>query len=160
MEEQDEQRLRHLGIRPSAEMIRESVRLYETGWTLQEIGEKFNRSASNIWVWINKFAIELDDPAMIEKRKRNDAKRERAMRRFGITAPEDKPQESKVTPKSDIRNEANIDSPGEAELKARIARLERELEDARLMRDFYNEMIDIAEKDFKIPIRKKGGAKR
>lgn len=149
----------HRGLRPDEEKIREAVRLYEEGWTMKEIGKKFDRSQSNISVWINKFAKELDDPNMSErKRRRNKAREERAIRQYGINAPENMPHEPRST--SDSGAEANAGSPGEAELKARIARLERELEDARLMRDFYNEMIDIAEKDFKISIRKKGGAKR
>lgn len=150
--------MRHLGIRPSDDRIREAVCLYEKGWTLNEISKKFDRSKSNIWVWINKFAKELDDPNMKEKKKRNDVKRMRARRRFGIMAPEDGSHES--TDISDSNLAPDAASPGEAELKARIARLERELEDARLMRDFYDEMINIAERDFNIPIRKKGGAKR
>lgn len=149
----------HRGLRPDEEKIREAVRLYEEGWTMKEIGKKFDRSQSNISVWINKFAKELDDPKMSErKRRRNKAREERTRRQYGIKAPENMPHEPRST--SDRGAEANASSPGEAELKARIARLERELEDARLMRDFYNEMIDIAEKDFNIPIRKKGGAKQ
>lgn len=158
MEESEDSRLRHWGIRPSDDKIREAVRLYEEGWTLNELSKKFDRSKSNIWVWINKFAKELDDPNMQEKKKRNEVKRMRARRRFGIMAPENDSQESAAISESDVVPDAV--SPGEAELKARIARLERELKDARLMRDFYNEMINIAERDFKIPIRKKGGAKR
>lgn len=148
----------HWGIRPNEDSIREAVRLYEEGWTMKEIGKKFDRSQSNIWVWINKFAKELDDPTMSKRRKRNEAKRERARRLCGIKAPEARPHEAGVTSGSGA--EADTCDPGEAELRARIARLERELEDARLMRDFYDEMINIAERDFNIPIRKKGGAKR
>lgn len=158
MEEQDEPRLRHQWIRPGEEMIRDAVSLYEKGWTLEEIGKKFDRSKSNIWVWINKFAKELDDPNMKEKKKRNEVKRMRARRRFGIMAPEGDSHESTALSGSNV-SPGGV-SPGEAELKARIARLERELEDAQLMRDFYDEMINIAERDFNIPIRKKGGAKR
>lgn len=125
---------------------------------MKEIGEKFDRSKSNISVWINKFAKELDDPDMRERRKRNEAKKERARRLCGIKVPEDRQREAGATSGSGAVT--GTGSPGEAELRARIARLERELEDARLMRDFYDEMIGIAERDFNIPIRKKGGAKR
>ena len=95
---------------------------------------------------------------MSNKKKRDQKRRERARRRFGITAPETVPVENSVTSGSVCSTEESHAS--EKELKARIAKLERELEDARLMRDFYDEMINIAEKDFNIPIRKKGGAKR
>ena len=95
---------------------------------------------------------------MTRKKIRDQKKRERAKRKFGITAPETVLVENSVFGNSVSPSELNHAS--EKELKARIAKLERELEDARLMRDFYDEMINIAEKDFNIPIRKKGGAKR
>jgi transposase-like protein len=47
--------------------------------------------------------------------------------------------------------------PGSAE--AEIARLKRELEDERLRSEMYLRMIDIAERDYHIPIRKKPGTK-
>ena len=145
-------------VRPEDWQIREVVRLYEEeGWTLKELGEKFNRSPSAIHRWITKFAKDLDNPDMSNKKKRDQKKRARAKRRFGITAPETVPVENSLASGSVCSTEESHAS--EKELKARIAKLERELEDARLMRDFYDEMINIAEKDFNIPIRKKGGAK-
>ena len=146
-------------VRPEDWQIREAVRLYEDeGWTMEEIGKKFNRAQSAIHRWITKFAKDLDNPKMSINRKRDKKRRERARRKFGITAPETVPVVYSVASDRVSSSEANNSS--EKELKARIARLERELEDARLMRDFYDEMINIAEKDFNIPIRKKGGAKR
>jgi transposase len=47
--------------------------------------------------------------------------------------------------------------PGDAQ--SEIARLKRELEDERLRSQMYLRMIDIAEKDYNIPIRKKPGTK-
>jgi hypothetical protein len=41
------------------------------------------------------------------------------------------------------------------ELKQRILELEKALEEANLNSEFYSTMIDIAEKEFKISIRKK-----
>ena len=41
------------------------------------------------------------------------------------------------------------------QLKKRIAELERQLKDAELKAIAYSAMVDIAEKEFKIPIRKK-----
>ena len=146
-------------VRPEDWQIREAVRLYEEeGWTLKEIGKKFDRSPSNIHTWITKFAEDIDNPDMSSKKIRDHRRRERAMRKFGVQAPEYVPAENSAVSGRVSRSEK--DDASEKELKARIAKLERELEDARLMRDFYNEMIDIAEKDFNIPIRKKGGAKR
>jgi transposase len=45
------------------------------------------------------------------------------------------------------------------ELEARIKLLERQLEDESLLREMYSRMIDIAEKEYKIPIRKKPNTK-
>ncbi|MEM9338982.1 MAG: hypothetical protein AAGA66_09660 [Bacteroidota bacterium] len=47
----------------------------------------------------------------------------------------------------------------ESELLAKIKKLERELEDSKLKQEGYRSMIEIAEKTFKIPIRKKSGTK-
>ncbi len=41
-----------------------------------------------------------------------------------------------------------------------VRRLQKELEEARLYNKLLNAMIDIAEEEFEIPIRKKHGAKR
>lgn len=45
-------------------------------------------------------------------------------------------------------------------LEQKVRRLEQELKQARLRADFYDEMINVAEKKFQIQIRKKAGAKR
>ena len=46
------------------------------------------------------------------------------------------------------------------ELKCRVIELEKALEEAKLSSEFYSTMIDIAEKEFKIPIRKKSVTKQ
>ena len=46
------------------------------------------------------------------------------------------------------------------EVSADVRRLRKELEEARLYNKLLNAMIDIAEEEFKIPIRKKSGAKQ
>ncbi len=46
------------------------------------------------------------------------------------------------------------------ELKRRIVELEKALEEAKLNAEFYSTMIDIAEQEFKIPIRKKSVTKQ
>jgi hypothetical protein len=45
-------------------------------------------------------------------------------------------------------------------LKAEIARLQAQLKYEQLRADAYDEMINVAESMFKIPVRKKVGAKR
>lgn len=73
-----------------------------------------------------------------------DISSDKPRRVIGVTAPE---------------TAANHESEDES-LEQKIKRLERELKDATLMRDFYNEMINVAEKQFNIPIRKKAGTRR
>ena len=48
----------------------------------------------------------------------------------------------------------------DVELSADVRQLRRELEEARLYNRLLNAMIDIAEEQFEIPIRKKSGAKQ
>ena len=45
------------------------------------------------------------------------------------------------------------------ELEAKIKLLERQLEDERLRADMYNRLIDLAEKTYKIPVRKNSNTK-
>jgi hypothetical protein len=49
--------------------------------------------------------------------------------------------------------------PKQAEQEARIKDMERRLEDEKLRSMMYSRMIDIAEKEYKIPIRKKPNTK-
>jgi len=51
-------------------------------------------------------------------------------------------------------------TPYERELEARVRRLESQLEDEKLRTLALSTMIDIAEKELKISIRKKSGAKQ
>ena len=45
-------------------------------------------------------------------------------------------------------------------LKAENLKLRRQVRDAEMRADLYNEIINVAEKQFNIPIRKKAGAKQ
>jgi transposase len=55
---------------------------------------------------------------------------------------------------------SNIDEINDPEeLKKRIRSLQKELQDSKLREEGYQLMIDIAEKDLKIPIRKKSNTK-
>lgn len=46
------------------------------------------------------------------------------------------------------------------ELKKRLAAMEQELHEAKMAAAAYNKMIDIAERLYKIPVRKKSGPKQ
>ncbi len=51
-------------------------------------------------------------------------------------------------------------SLNEKDLQTKIKRMERELEDAQLRAEAYSKMIDIAERELKISIRKKSNTKQ
>ena len=116
---------------------------------MREIGEKFDRTQSNISVWINKFAKDLDNPDMKRKKNRARRQREKAKRAIGVPAPEQTPEPTQQS-----------ESEAAESAEEKIRRLEQELAEARLARDFYNEMINVAEEQFNISIRKKAGTGR
>lgn len=55
-------------------------------------------------------------------------------------------------------NSISVKEPDQS-LEARIKELERQLEDEQLLSEAYQRMIDIAEKEFNIPIKKKRNTK-
>ena len=109
------------------------------------------RAPSGIHRWIHEYA-----PLLVNKDMNNidnngkDVKRTcgtlsgPVKRATGVKAPETTPETT-----------CGTETP-----EQKIARLERELRDARLMRDFYDEMINVAEQQFNIQIRKKAGTGR
>ena len=68
----------------------------------------------------------------------------------------DKFASEEISPMAKKKNE----SAELAELRARLALLERELSDERLRREAYQIMVKIAEEEFNIPIEKKFGVKQ
>ena len=57
----------------------------------------------------------------------------------------------------------SVDSPipsDKESLKAEVARLRKALKEESMRADLYNEIINVAEEQFKIPIRKKAGTKQ
>ena len=57
----------------------------------------------------------------------------------------------------------SVDSPipsDKESLKAEVARLRKALKEESMRAELYNEIINVAEEQFKIPIRKKAGTKQ
>ncbi len=77
------------------------------------------------------------------------------MRKFGLT----KPDQEQLRIQSTMTKESGKTNK-ERELEARIKQLEKDLEHERLRAQALDTMITIAERDLKIPIRKKPGAKQ
>lgn len=55
---------------------------------------------------------------------------------------------------------SQVQSQDVKELQKRVKELEAQLLQAEIKAEFYDEMINVAEAKFKIPIRKKAGAKQ
>lgn len=77
------------------------------------------------------------------------------MRKFGISYPE----ENQVTPKKVMPKEIKK-SRTEEELEQKIKKLEEELKYEKFKTIALNTMIDVAERELKVDIRKKPGAKQ
>lgn len=72
-----------------------------------------------------------------------------------VFAAENKDRESVMKTKSSIF-QRHINANEEVKtFKAKIARLEKELDNARIKAELYNKMINVAERHFNIHIRKK-----
>lgn len=77
-------------------------------------------------------------------------------RTFGIFEPNQK----EIDLQSQMRKEATQKTKRELELEARIQELENDLDTERFRTKALNTMINIIERDLKIPVRKKFGTKQ
>lgn len=115
----------------------EAIRLYyEEGLNYKSISRIIPPDRTTIKRWIYNFAVENNiNPSRLKE-----------MGKIKTTA------EKSIDL---LKMEAEI-----TQLKAEKVRLESDLKFAEIKADAYNEMINVAETMFKIPIRKKAGAKR
>ena len=60
---------------------------------------------------------------------------------------------------STLPKKATVKTPEMLSLEAKIRLLEKQLEDERLRSEMLNRMVDLAEKTYKIPVRKNSGTK-
>lgn len=116
----------------------EVLQLRKAGWSYRAIEQKTGISKSLVWRWCSNFAAESTTKDMSRKNS--------------------KPTRLLATPAPLHAEDQQIDSQETDTQK--IARLERELKNAQLKADFYEEMVNVAEKQFNINIRKKAGAKQ
>lgn len=125
-------------MRYTQEEREEAIRLHELGWTYRAIERKTGISKSTLWNWFCNFA---------EKSTQKDmsSKKNKAIRAVGTRAPQYSENHQSGIQETDAQ---------------KIARLERELKHAQLRADFYEEMVNVAEEQFNISIRKKAGAKQ
>ena len=111
--------------------LKEAIQFRSQGMTLQEISEIIPVSGETIRRWCIKFAPELNEIEPMTKKKGTSL----------ITTDERQSCDNKA-------------------LERRIKELEDKLAKESLRADFYEEMINVAESKFNIPIRKKAGIKQ
>jgi hypothetical protein len=128
-------------LTPTREHYQAVVALRKQGASIREIAEKTGVAKSAVQRWLSIFAGE-NVPVM----KKSQAKQKNRI--CGVRAPE-----HKVT-------SPEIVDGGNETLQERLQRLEKELKEARIRADLYEEIINVAEKKFDIQIIKKAGTKQ
>ena len=115
--------------------------LYNEGLSVGQISKILSMSRATLYCWLAIFAEENKNTMSVKgKNSKGDC----------ITAPGTKGKATAQVPVKDKTESA----------EQKIARLEKELCEARLRADFYDEMINVAEKKFDIQIRKTAGARQ
>lgn len=123
--------------------------LYDDGLSVGRIAKVLSMSRSTVYRWIATFAEEKEIVMSVKKK---------SAKRVSIPTPEyGRIEVQSKQEKAAAQERVKIKSESAEE---KIARLEKELREARLRADFYDEMINVAEKRFDIQIRKKAGAKQ
>ena len=113
----------------------EAMRLhFELGYGEDRIAEILPIGHTTVWRWIRKFAADNKGKTTVMARTKKTKTASKA---------------SDVEAKDDLQS-----------LKAELSALKARLKQAELRADLYDEMINVAEKKFKVEIRKKAGAKR
>ena len=119
-----------------AKYFEEALRLhYQEGLNSRRIEKILPISHTTVNRWIAKFAVE------------NNISRFSSYEVIKSKLP--KPSEEEKMTAEEIKA-----------LKAENLKLRRQMHDAEMRADLYNEIINVAEKQFNIPIRKKAGAKQ
>lgn len=136
-------------------LAKEVMMLHEAGWSNVAIGKKVGRHNSNIQRLLKKLS---NGNVISYKSSHKQDKHMKVRRAIGVQAPEE--SISPDTP-STVGSAPDICCGRDSEtLEQKVRRLERELSEARMERDLYNEIINVAEKKFDIQIRKKAGTKQ
>lgn len=135
-------------------LAKEVMMLHEAGWSNVAIGKKVGRHHSNIQRLLKK----LSNGAVISYKSSHKQNEYMKVRRaVGVQAPEEAIIPDAASAGSTPDKSCGQDSET---LEQKVRRLERELSEARMERDLYNEIINVAEKRFDIQIRKKAGTKQ
>lgn len=123
--------------------------LYAKGLTAGRIAKILSMSRTTVCRWIANFA---------EEKEKNMAAKQRNKKKSEVSVSTEIHNPS--LPDQEKAKAHSSASAKDESAEQKISRLEKELREARLRADFYEEMINVAEKRFDIQIRKKAGAKR
>ena len=119
---------------------------YEEQLGCRKIAQIFSLSKNTISNWIRTFAVENPENELVMKRQ--------GKRHVPIAS------EVSVSPTPTTTSTPDISQFGDVScLQAEIKRLKKALEHESLRADVYEEMINVAEQQFGISIRKKAGTK-
>lgn len=106
------------------------------GYSSRRLSKLFPLSKHTIQRWIANFAEDNPEVPIMGKRTKSQ-----------------KPISVEPEPRQELPDDVKA-------LQAELAKVKEELRKEKLRADAYDTMIDIAEDMFKVPIRKKAGAKR
>ena len=122
---------------------------YEKNYSCRQISRIVPVSRTTVNSWIRKFAAEHN--LSYSRMRSKPQLKQSSIERDHISRDEKSEQ---------ISGTIKLSVSSQKELLERIKQLEKQLKEAEINASAYNEMINIAESTFKIPIRKKSGAKQ
>ena len=149
-----------------AQYFDEVVRLYfEEGLSGVEISRIIPIHNSNVYRWLDEYEMRQNRIEASMKKHERVSDKKNPVRLTGIPAPETRAKQERALEREDSPERG--ESVEVLRLQDRIRDLEKQLRDkdkalreTRLKADLYNEIINVAEKRYNVPIRKKAGAKR
>lgn len=149
-----------------AQYFDEIVRLYyEEGLNGVEISRIVPVHNSNIYRWLDEYDIQKNVIESSVKQQTIQPDKGRPRRVTGIAAPETgqapgSALEAAVTSGMEVDNELHRLRDKIIELEKQLKDKEKALRESRLKADLYNEIINVAEKKYNVPIRKKAGTRQ
>lgn len=149
-----------------AQYFDEVVRLYhEEGLNGVEISRILPVHNSNIYRWLDEYDMQKNRIESSMKKQEHQSETGKPRRVIGISVPE-----TSAASGSAIQTGCPSEKAAANELerlKDKVRDLEKQLRDnekalreSRLKADLYNEIINVAEKKYNVPIRKKAGTRQ
>lgn len=149
-----------------AQYLDEVLRLYhEEGLSGLEISRILPIHNSNIYRWLDEYDIKNKEAGTSMKGVRKTDERVKPRRVTGLQAPQIAPEhperrQGDGTPYSEGSDELEFLRRKVMELEMELKAKEISLRETRLRADLYDEIINVAEKRYNVPIRKKAGTRQ